>query len=73
MTLQVIHVLISASFLFGAHSDSFALGDALAMPSHGLLYPTGKLADLGVDTWVVGLATRESSPGHYTLQGTFAH
>lgn len=45
----------------------------LAMPSHGLIYPFDVLADLGIDTWVIGLATRESSPGHQALQGTFAH
>lgn len=37
------------------------------MLSHGVVYPIDVLADLGIDTWVVGLAARESSPGHEAL------
>lgn len=40
---------------------------------HGVIYPLGELADLSVDSWVIGLAARESAPGHQTLQGTSAH
>lgn len=47
--------------------------ERLAISSHGLFYPVDILADLGIDTWVVGLAARETSPGHHALQGTFAH
>ena len=47
--------------------------ERLAISSHGLFYPVDILADLGIDTWVVGLAARETAPGHHALQGTFAH
>ena len=47
--------------------------ERLAVSSYGLCYPLDILADLGIDTWVVGLAARETSPGHHALQGTFAH
>ena len=47
--------------------------ERLTISSHGLFYPVDILADLGIDTWVVGLAARETSPGHQALQGTFAH
>lgn len=46
--------------------------ERLVISSHGLFYPVDILADLGIDTWVVGLAARETAPGHHALQGTFA-
>lgn len=72
MTLRVISVLTPVHFLFEAHSY-LTLGGVLAMLFDGVIYPLGELADLSVDSWVVGLAARESSPGHQTLQGTSAH
>ena len=47
--------------------------ERLTISSHGLFYPVDILADFVIDTWVVGLAARETSPGHQALQGTFAH
>ena len=38
-----------------------------------IFYPIDILADLGIDTWVIGLAAKETSPGHQGLQGVFAH
>lgn len=45
----------------------------LAIGFHGVLQPPLVLADLSVDSWVIGLATRVGSPGHQTLKGVIAH
>lgn len=47
--------------------------ERLAVVFDGLIDPVGELADLGVNTRVVGLATREGAPGHQALQGALAH
>lgn len=47
--------------------------ERLTMTSHGLVYPIDVLADLGINTRVIGLTARESSPGHQALQSTSAH
>lgn len=39
--------------------------EGLAVSSHDLFYPIDKLADLGIDTWVIALAPRETSPCRY--------
>lgn len=51
---------------------SLTLG-ALAIGFHGVMHPPAVLADLSVDAWVIGLATRIGSPGHQTLKGVIAH
>jgi hypothetical protein len=53
-----------------AHSSAPGM---LAMGFHGLHHPPFVLADLSVDAWVVGLATRVGTPGHQTLEGVVAH